>query len=97
MCAVRVEPTPILKYEPRPRLAYYTYLVYESNVALPPLQLLRYFLRVSHELYLVYIRIHAGVPGGLVGYPRAYRNQFGEFNSQRVHILVGTFSCIKID
>ena len=36
-----------------------------------------------------------GVPGGLVGYPRAYNNQFREFNSHRVHILVGTFSCIK--
>ena len=39
----------------------------------------------------------AGVPGGLVGYPRAYYNQFRGFNSHRVHILVGTFSCIKID
>ena len=32
---------------------------------------------------------------GLVGYPRAYQNQFREFNSHRVHMLVGTFSCIK--
>ena len=42
----------------------------------------------------------AGVPGGLVGYPRAYQNQFlREFNSHRVHIqvLVWTFSCIKND
>ena len=37
------------------------------------------------------------VPGGLVGYPRAYENQFREFNSNRVHILVETFSWIKID
>ena len=36
-----------------------------------------------------------GVPGGLVGYPRAYQNQFREFNSHRVHILVATFLCIK--
>ena len=39
----------------------------------------------------------AGLPGGLVGYPRAYYTQFREFNSHRVHILVGAFSCIKID
>ena len=34
-------------------------------------------------------------PGGLVGYPRAYSNQFREFNSHRVHLLVGTFSCVQ--
>ena len=34
---------------------------------------------------------------GLVGYPRACKNQFCDFNSHRVHILVGTFSCIKIE
>ena len=39
----------------------------------------------------------ARVPGGLVGYSRAYRNHFCEFNSHRVHILVGTFSCKKVD
>ena len=39
--------------------------------------------------------MYAGVPGGLVGFPGAYRNQFREFNSHRVHILVGTFSCVK--
>ena len=37
---------------------------------------------------------NTGVPGGSVGYPRAYLNQFREFNSHRVHILVRT-SCIK--
>ena len=36
------------------------------------------------------------VPGGL-GDPRAYQNQFREFNSHRVPILVGTSSCTKID
>ena len=35
------------------------------------------------------------VPGGLVGYPRAYKNQFRLFNSHRVHMLVRTFSCTK--
>ena len=40
---------------------------------------------------------YAGVPGGLVGYPRSCQNQSRKFNSHRVHILVGTFSCIKID
>ena len=37
----------------------------------------------------------AGVPRGLVSYPRAYKNQFRCFKSHRVQILVGTFSCIK--
>ena len=35
------------------------------------------------------------VPGDLVGYPRAYLNQFPEFNSHRVHILLGTFLAFK--
>ena len=36
-------------------------------------------------------------PGGLVGYPRAYKNHLLEFKSRGVHILVqvGTFYCIK--
>ena len=40
-------------------------------------------------------QLKAGVPGGLVGYPRDYRNQFCEFNSHRVHTLAGTSSWIK--
>ena len=44
-------------------------------------------------LIAMYSRI--GVPGGLVGYPRAYQNQLRDFNSHRVHILAGFFSCIK--
>ena len=51
----------------------------------------------SRYCSLWYISTHAGVPGGLVGYPRACENQFREFNSHRVHILVGAFSCIKND
>ena len=43
-------------------------------------------------MYSVY---KAGVPGGLVCYPRDYKNQLREFNSHRVHILVGSLSCIK--
>ena len=41
-------------------------------------------------------RYYADVSGGLVGYPRAYQNQFRGFNSHRAHILVGTFSRIKL-
>ena len=43
------------------------------------------------------VHLTAGVPGGLVAYPRAYLNQFREFKSHRVHILVGSFSRIKND
>ena len=46
-------------------------------------------------LYTWYSYYYAGVPVGLVGYPRAYQNRFRAFNSHRVHLLVGTFSCIK--
>ena len=38
---------------------------------------------------------HAYVPGGLVGGPRAYQDQFRGFTSHRVHMLAGTFSCMK--
>ena len=33
----------------------------------------------------------------MVGGPSAYQDQFRELDSHRVHKLVGTFSCIKID
>ena len=46
---------------------------------------------------MVYRSPCTGVPGSLVGYPRAYQNQFREFNSHRGHILAGTFSCIQSD
>ena len=36
-----------------------------------------------------------GVPGSLVGYPRAYYNQFREFNSHRVHYSQGLFLALK--
>ena len=48
----------------------------------------------------VVVRPHrAGVPGGLVGGPRAYQDQFCAFESNRVHAYSyeGTFSCIKLD
>ena len=32
--------------------------------------------------------INGIVPGGLVGYPRAYTNQFRDLNSHHVHVLV---------
>ena len=53
---------------------------------------------ISASLFLLCcLLMLCSVPGGLVGYPRAYKNQFREFNSHRVHILVGSFSCIRID
>ena len=60
--------------------------------------------RINDVLPVFMLTIQHDVPGGLVGYPRAYKNQFREFNSHRVHIrvLVGTFSqllflALKID
>ena len=44
----------------------------------------------------VYCSTLAGVPGGLLGYPRAYYISFREFNSHRVRILVWTFSFEKM-
>ena len=41
------------------------------------------------------IVVRAVVPGGLVGGPRAYQDQFPGFKSHRVHKLVGAFSFIK--
>ena len=38
--------------------------------------------------------MHAGVPGGLVGRPRAYQDQF-RGSSTTECMLVGTFSCKK--
>ena len=46
-------------------------------------------------MFEIYEAQVAGVPGGFVSYPRAYSNRFREFNSHRVHILVGTFSWVK--
>ena len=43
----------------------------------------------------VYCSTLAGVPVGLLGYPRAYYISFREFNSHRVRILAGTFSFTK--
>ena len=45
--------------------------------------------------YKPFSHVHAGVPGGLVGYPRAYQNQWCGFNSYGVHILVGIFLALK--
>ena len=63
--------------------------------------ILRYYYTCNNYLVLYQTNssiflIQAGVSGGLVGYPRACQpNQFREFNSHRVHILLETFSCIK--
>ena len=35
--------------------------------------------------------LRAGVPGGLVGGPRAYQDQFRGFKSHRVHARKGFF------
>ena len=44
---------------------------------------------VSYSIYHTYQYIfYVYVPGGLVDYPRAYYNQFREFNYHRVHMLV---------
>ena len=55
-----------------------------------------YFTNLTRAKKKPYI-LTAGVPGGLVGYPRAYKNLFRDFNFNRMHILVGTFSRIKVD
>ena len=40
--------------------------------------------------------IKAGVPGGLVGVPRAYQDQFCGFKSRRVHARRGFFCFSKL-
>ena len=39
----------------------------------------------------------AGVSGGLVGGLRAHQDHFRGFDSHRVHMLAGAFSCTKIE